>query len=118
MRVAKLRPLPMSKKEPRDESSGTLGAVLYANGEGAAPLEIEWLELVQAIALGDQLALHALYARAHRLVFTLALRITHNRQTADELTMDVFHDIWRDASRYEPAVGSVVGWILNRTRSR
>ena len=41
------------------------------------------------IAAGDQLALHALYERAHRLVFTLMVRITCNRATAEELTLDV-----------------------------
>src|SRR5260370_35235517 len=36
-------------------------------------------------AAGDQLALHALYERAHRPVFTLIMRITANRETAEEL---------------------------------
>jgi hypothetical protein len=34
------------------------------------------LGLVQAIAAGDQVALHALYERSHRLVFTLIMRLT------------------------------------------
>jgi RNA polymerase sigma-70 factor (ECF subfamily) len=95
----------------------TLGDVLYA---GAAPSasEQDWAILVQSIAAGDQLALHALYERAHALVFTLALRITCNRQTAEELTVDVFHGIWRGASRYDPQAGSVLGWIMNQARSR
>ena len=102
-------------REPRHD---TLGAVLYANKARAPQLEKEWVELVQSIAAGDQLALHALYERAHRLVFTLTTRITKNRQTAEELTVDVFHDIWRRASKYEPSTGTVLGWILNQARSR
>jgi RNA polymerase sigma-70 factor (ECF subfamily) len=74
--------------------------------------------LVQAIAAGDQLALHALYERAHRIVFTLVMRITANRETAEELTIDVFHDIWRRAARYDAANGTVLGWIMNQARSR
>jgi len=46
----------------------------------------------------DQLALHALYARSQRVVFTLIMRITGNRETAEELTLDVFHDAWRRAA--------------------
>ena len=86
--------------ETRGEAApATLGDVLYANGK-VAPPEQEWASLVQSIAAGDQLALHALYARAHRVVFTLAVRITANREAAEEITVEVFHDIWRSASGY------------------
>jgi RNA polymerase sigma-70 factor, ECF subfamily len=95
----------------------TLGDVLYARSEGSAS-EYDWAILVEAIAAGDQLALHALYERAYALVFTLTLRITCNRETAEELTLDVFHGIWRNAWRYDPESGSVLGWIMNQARSR
>src|SRR6185436_2465578 len=71
-----------------------------------------------SIAAGDQPALHALYERAHRPVFTLVMRITACRELAEELTVDVFHDVWRRASRYDAANGSVLGWIMNQARSR
>jgi RNA polymerase sigma-70 factor (ECF subfamily) len=48
----------------------------------------------------------------------LIVRITGNRETAEEVTLDVFHDVWRRASSYDPAGGSVVGWIMNQARSR
>jgi len=51
-------------------------------------------------------------------VFTFTVRITGNRATAEEVTLDVFHDVWRRASAYDPAGGSVVGWIMNQARSR
>jgi RNA polymerase sigma-70 factor (ECF subfamily) len=76
------------------------------------------VDLVQSVALGNQDALYALYERAHRLVFTLIMRITNDGETAEELTVDVFHDVWRRAAAYDPAGGSVVGWIMNQARSR
>jgi RNA polymerase sigma-70 factor (ECF subfamily) len=94
-----------------------LGDVLYANSKAPVP-EQDWATLVQSIAAGDQLALHALYEMAHRLVFTLIMRITANRETAEELTIDVFHDVWRRASHYDAANGTVLGWIMNQARSR
>jgi RNA polymerase sigma-70 factor (ECF subfamily) len=103
--------------EPGDKVPATLGDILYAKSKASVP-EQDWVTLVQSIAAGDQLALHALYERAHRLVFTLTMRITANRETAEELTLDVFHDIWRRASRYDPANGTVLGWIMNQARSR
>jgi len=92
--------------------------LLYANTTQAHVPEKEWIALVQSIGRGDQLALHALYAQMHRIVFTLIMRITGNRETAEELTIDVFHDVWRRAPTYSPEGGSVVGWILNQARSR
>jgi len=96
----------------------TLGDVLYANTAKAPVSEASWVGLVRAITAGDQRALHTLYTQAHRIVFTLIMRITSNRETAEELTLDVFHDVWRRASTYDPAGGSVVGWIMNQARSR
>lgn len=106
------------KPEPREGSSGTLGEVLYAGSSKPLVLEAEWVALVQSVAAGDQAALHALYERAHRPVFTLIMRITANRETAEEVTLDVFHDLWRRASRYDAAGGTVLGWIMNQARSR
>jgi len=107
----------LAAEERRRTSPATLGDVLYAEAKARVP-EQEWADLVRSIAAGDQLALHGLYERAHRVVFTLILRITANRQTAEELTVDVFHDVWRRAWRYDPANGSVLGWIMNQARSR
>ena len=104
-------------KEPAQKSPVTLGDVLYAKSKAPVP-EQDWAALVQSIAAGDQFALHALYERAHRVVFTLIMRITANRETAEELTIDVFHDIWRRASGYDAANGTVLGWIMNQARSR
>src|ERR1700751_221327 len=97
------------------KSPATLGDVLYARSKAPVP-EQDWAALVQSIAAGDQLALHALYDMAHRLVFTLIMRITANRETAEELTIDVFRDVWRRASRYDAANGTVLGWIMNQAR--
>jgi RNA polymerase sigma-70 factor (ECF subfamily) len=108
---------PIEQHRP-DAPPETLGDVLYAGRSKSSVSENDWVGLVQAMAAGDQLALHALYERSHRLVFTLIMRITSNRETAEELTLDVFYDIWRGASRYDPANGTVLGWIMNQARSR
>jgi len=99
-------------------SPGTLGDVIYRDTAKPPPSEAEWAGLVRAIVSGDQRALHALFERTHRLVFTLIIRMTSSRETAEELTLDVFHDVWRRAAAYDPSAGSVVGWIMNQARSR
>jgi RNA polymerase sigma-70 factor (ECF subfamily) len=104
-------------KQQTKSAPATLGDVLYATSK-ALVTEQDWAALVQSVAGGDQLALHALYERAHRPVFTLIMRITANRETAEELTVDVFHDVWRRASHYNADSGTVLGWIMNQARSR
>lgn len=101
-----------------DESAATLGDLLYADASAAPVPEQHWVGLVEAIAAGDQRALRTLYQRTHRIVFTLVMRICTNHQIAEELTVDVFHDVWRRSRDYDPAGGSVVGWIMNQARSR
>lgn len=103
--------------QPPRETPATLGDVLYAKPQATVP-EHEWAGLVVAVAGGDQVALHALYDRAERVVFTLAFRITASRETAEEVTVDVFHDVWRNASRYDAANGTVLAWLMNQARSR
>jgi RNA polymerase sigma-70 factor, ECF subfamily len=107
--------------DPLDQpgsNAKTLGDILYPDQAKHRVPEKDWVQLVEAIGNGDQAALHSLYEQMHRLVFTLAFRITKNRETAEEVTVDVFHDVWRRASAYEAAGGSVVGWIMNQARSR
>lgn len=70
-----------------------LGDILYADKSKVRVSEDEWLKLLRAIGVGDQGALHSLYEQTHRIVFTLIVRITMNRETAEEVTLDVFYDV-------------------------
>jgi RNA polymerase sigma-70 factor, ECF subfamily len=105
-------------EDRREREARTLGDLLYANKAKATVSEKEWVRLIRSIAGGDQLALHELYTQTHRIVLTLIVRITRTMETAEELTLDVFHDVWRRAATYDPANGTVVGWIMNQARSR
>src|SRR3954462_5074555 len=106
------------KQVQSGDSRGTLGDLLYADKTKPRVPEADWVALVRCIAARDQRALHALYERTHRLLFTPIVRITRSRETAEELTLDVFHDVWRRAPTYDPANGSVLGWVMNQARSR
>jgi hypothetical protein len=95
----------------------TLGDLLYRDPDKRPVAEAAWLAKLQAIADGDARALRALFDRAHRLVFTLAMRITKDGPVAETVTVDVFHEIWLRAYRYDPSRETVIGWIMNLTRS-
>ena len=113
-----MSPTKPGSAQHRESATRTLGDLLYADATKQRIPESHWTGLVRSVATGDQHALSALYELAHRLVFTLAVRITNDRAAAEEVTIDVFHDVWRRAATYDPVNGSVVGWIMNQTRSR
>ena len=101
-----------------DPTVTKLGDLLYADSASTPISEQTWVRLVDAIAAGDQQALRTLYEMSHRIVFTLAVRICGRRELAEEVMLDVFHDVWRRAAQYDPHDGSVVGWIMIQARSR
>jgi RNA polymerase sigma-70 factor (ECF subfamily) len=107
----------MSARTSPAPSPATLGDVLYANPSQPPIAEEDWVALVRSIAARNQLALHALYERTHRIVFTLIMRIVGNRQTAEELTLDVYDGIWRGTAGYDTEAGTVVGWVMNQARA-
>ena len=109
---------PPNEDDEQAGTTATLGDLLYADETRTRVPEQDWLRLVESIAAGDQIALRELYERTHRVVFTLIMRITNNRETSEELTLDVFHDVWRRASKYDASAGTVVGWMMNQARSR
>jgi RNA polymerase sigma-70 factor (ECF subfamily) len=97
----------------------TLGDLIVREEGPAHPRESEWVGLVIATAARDQGAFRTLFERTHRLVFTLMVRLTNNRETAEELTLDVFQGVWERAPGYRFAEeGSVLAWIMNQARSR
>lgn len=120
IRQAACRVVSANLKDTANQPSGVTRTVaaLLGNAPGERPSEGEWRALVESVAAGDQRALRALYDRTHRIVFTLIRRIVDGRESAEELTADVYHEVWRRAAQYEAAAGSVIAWIMNLARSR
>ena len=75
-------------------------------------------ELAAGVARGDTAAFEALYNRYVPLVYSLALRITRSRSDADEVVVEAFWQLWKQAERYDPARGEFQTWILTIARTR
>lgn len=74
--------------------------------------------LVARIAERDDEALGLLYDRYGRLVYAIALRITDNATSAEEVVQDVFYNVWRDAPGFRPQAGNVSTWLMAIARHR
>jgi RNA polymerase sigma-70 factor (ECF subfamily) len=80
--------------------------------ERLANQELEDERLVKRVADGDAAALETLYDRYGQPVYSLALRIVRDPETAEELTQEVFVRLWRYAATFDPARGRFPGWLL------
>lgn len=80
--------------------------------------EPDWVVIISRIALGDQQAMTALYNGTSKLVFGLVLRILNDRGLAEEVLLDVYAQVWRQANRYDTSRGAPLGWITTIARSR
>lgn len=80
--------------------------------------EAGWAELIQQMARGDQAALAEFYDQSSRLVFGLVLRIVKERGAAEEITLDTYHQVWRQAQSFDAARGKPSTWLLTIARSR
>lgn len=94
-------------------------APLFAVPDPAgAPTPVDPAELLTAIARGSDQAFVAFYRRFSSRVFGLARRIVRDPAQAEEVAQEVFLDVWRRASHFDPAKGSAVSWVLTLAHSR
>jgi RNA polymerase sigma-70 factor (ECF subfamily) len=74
--------------------------------------------LVQKITQRDEAALAALYDRYAGMLSSVLNRILRDTQAAEEILQDIFYQLWCSGSRFDPARGSLPGWLLVIARNR
>ena len=74
--------------------------------------EQEWAGLLARIAAGDQPALAEFYDASSAKVFGLVMKILADRTVAEEVTMDVYTQVWRRASTYDTERGTPGSWLM------
>jgi RNA polymerase sigma-70 factor, ECF subfamily len=67
--------------------------------------------LLERVAAGDRLAMEVLYTRHHLRTYRFVLRLVNDAATAEDLTSDVFLDVWKQADRFEGR-SQVSTWML------
>jgi len=74
--------------------------------------------LMRLIVMRRSEALGALYDRYGRLVFSLALQVVRDRETAEEVAQDVFYQLWQNAATFRPEQAKLTTWMTSITRYR
>jgi RNA polymerase sigma-70 factor (ECF subfamily) len=74
--------------------------------------------LVARAAAGDAGAVGALYDRHWTAVYALAHAVVRDAGDAEDVVAATFAQLWREATRYDPARGTVAGWLAVVARSR
>jgi len=83
-----------------------------AAASGALATGAELAELLRRSALGDETAFAALYDATSRRLFGLVLRIVRDHAMSEEVTQEVYLDVWRHCTRFDPERGSAVSWLM------
>jgi RNA polymerase sigma-70 factor (ECF subfamily) len=91
---------------------------LMSMRQDPARLESSREALVRRMAAGDHAAMAELYDQTNRMVFGLALRILGDAAAAEDVMVEVYAQIWKQAAGYDASRGSPSAWLLTVTRSR
>ncbi len=75
-------------------------------------------ELLDGCAAGDHASFRLLYRATWNLVFTIVRRQLFDESQSEEVTQDVFLEVWQTAARYEAGRGSVTTWLATMARRR
>ena len=85
-----------------------------ASGEAAAAslTAPDLADLLRGSARGDEAAFAALYDATSRRLFGLVLRVVRDHAMSEEVTQEVYLDVWRQSARFDASRGSALSWLM------
>lgn len=93
------------------------GASVSSSG-GRYARDLALAALIQRCSARDESALAQIYDETSQYVYGIALHLLRNAADAEEVTLDVYNQVWRSASTYSKDRGSVTSWLVMLARSR
>jgi RNA polymerase sigma-70 factor (ECF subfamily) len=84
--------------------------------DNVAPVSLN--DLLGQVAEGNQAAFSQLYDQTARRVMGLVRRLLKDSAQSEEVTQEIFLEVWQNAKRYDPAKGSATTWILTMSHRR
>lgn len=78
----------------------------------------QYVELMQAVALGDRQAFELLYRQTSPRLFAVAMRMLRRQSWAEEVLHESFISVWNRAASYDPNLSSPLTWLTHIVRNR
>ena len=107
--MSHLSPVPSGENPP--EGTGTPSA-------SSAELSAHLAGLLARCARADEQAFAELYDATARRVHGLVLRVVRDPSQAEEVTQEVYLQVWRTATRFDAQKGSALSWLMTLAHRR
>lgn len=75
-------------------------------------------DLLQRIGDGDQRAFADFYDLTCNRVYGMALRVLCDKGYSEEITQEVYLQVWRSAGTFRPESGSAISWLVTIAHRR
>jgi RNA polymerase sigma-70 factor (ECF subfamily) len=75
-------------------------------------------DLLALVALGDEQAYEALYDQVGVWVLGVVRKVLRDPAQSEEVMQEVLLEVWRNASRFDPALGSAAAWVMTLAHRR
>ena len=85
---------------------------------GPARLSGDLDALLRRVARGDRAAFATVYDLTKSRVFGLVVRVLRDAGYSEETTQEIYLEVWRTASEYDPARGSALAWLMTMAHRR
>ncbi|MEO5931559.1 MAG: sigma-70 family RNA polymerase sigma factor [Candidatus Kapaibacterium sp.] len=76
------------------------------------------IQLLECIAARNTAAVSVLYDRFSKLMYGIILAVVRDTDDAEDILQEVFMQIWKNASTYQPALGSPKTWMARLAHNR
>jgi RNA polymerase sigma-70 factor (ECF subfamily) len=100
----------------RSRPRGTEAPAAHATDREPAAAAVD--RLLLRVARGDAQAFEGLCDQVSGAVYGLVHRIVGDQSGAEWVAAEVLVEVWRSASRFHPAEGSGIDWIMTMARRR
>jgi len=97
----------MPAASPGASASGEAAASTAGSSAGS-----DLADLLRRSARGDEAACAALYDATAARLFGLVLRVVRDHAMSEEVTQEVYLDVWRQSARFDPGRGSAMSWLM------